>query len=286
MRKILTVAIIVGVASAQAMAATPPPADKAAYAAEVCGLLETHAKANDLPTEFFTRLIWRESFFNDQAVSPVGAEGIAQFMPGTAKLRGLKNSFDFREALPASAAYLGDLRNQFGNLGLAAAAYNAGEDAVARWLDGRRTTLPEETQDYVLAITGADVADWKKPETRLAIPNLGGKEDFHTTCRAIVMREKSPASAGGVRRAPRKPWGAQLAGGFSEAKTLKSFARIRVQFGGVLKDELPMVVRKKDLSRGRKRVVRVMIGRNTRGEAEQLCSRLRAAGAACVVAKN
>ena len=248
--------------------------------------MQTHANAHDLPTEFFTRLIWRESFFNDQAVSPVGAEGIAQFMPGTAKLRGLKDSFDFREALPASASYLGALRKQFGNLGLAAAAYNAGEDAVARWLDGRRSSLPEETQDYVLAITGNDVADWRKPETRLAIPDLGGKQDFPSTCRAIVMREKSPASAGGVRRSPRKPWGAQLAGGFSEARTLKSFARIKVQFGGVLKNELPMVVRKKDLSRGRKRVVRVMIGRNSRIEAENLCSKLRSAGAACIVAKN
>lgn len=271
-----------------ANAATPAKPDKAAYAADVCGLMQTHAEANRLPVEFFTRLIWKESFFNDQAVSPVGAEGIAQFMPGTAKLRGLKDSFNYREALPASATYLAALRDQFGNLGLAAAAYNAGEDAVARWLAGQRSSLPEETQDYVLAITGADVHDWKKPETSLKIPNLGGAKDFPTTCVSIVMREKAPASAGGARRvtAQRKPWGAQIAGGFSEAKTLKTFSRIKVQFGGVLKNELPMVVRKKDLSRGSKRVVRVMIGRNSRVEAEKLCAKLRSAGAACVVSKN
>jgi hypothetical protein len=272
--------------AAAASSATAIKPDRAAYATEVCGLMQTHAEANKLPVEFFTRLIWRESFFNDQAVSPAGAEGIAQFMPGTAKLRGLKDSFDYREALPASANYLAALRDQFGNLGLAAAAYNAGEDAVARWLSGQRSSLPEETQDYVLAITGADVHDWKNPDTRLKIPDLGGTKDFPATCQAIVMREKSPASAGGVRRAPRKPWGAQLAGGFSEAKTLKSFSRIKVQFGDLLKNELPMVVRKKDLSRGRKRVVRVMIGRNSRVEAENLCAKLRSAGAACVVAKN
>ena len=162
---LLTMATLMLLAPA-ALAATATKPDKATYATEVCSLMEAHARAHDLPTEFFTRLIWRESFFNDQAVSPVGAEGIAQFMPGTAKLRGLKDSFDFREALPASASYLGALRNQFGNLGLAAAAYNAGEDAVARWLDGRRSSLPEETQDYVLAITGNDVSDWRKPETQ------------------------------------------------------------------------------------------------------------------------
>lgn len=281
----LTIAMSLPLA-ATALAAMPAKPDKAAYAAEVCGLMQTHAVANKLPVEFFTRLIWRESFFNDQAVSPVGAEGIAQFMPDTARLRGLKDSFNYREALPASAAYLAALRDQFGNLGLAAAAYNAGEDAVTRWLAGQRSSLPDETEDYVLAITGADVHDWKKPETSLKIPDLGGSKDFPTTCQAIVMREKAPASTGGTRISPRKPWGAQLAGGFSESKTLKSFARIKVQFGGVLKNELPMVVRKKDLSRGRKRVVRVMIGRNSRIEAENLCDKLRAAGAACVVAKN
>jgi hypothetical protein len=280
----LALGLVLSIAAASA--ASPPKPDKAAYAADVCGLMQAHAEQNRLPVEFFTRLIWKESFFNDQAVSPVGAEGIAQFMPGTAKLRGLKDSFNYREALPASANYLAALRDQFGNLGLAAAAYNAGEDAVARWLSGQRSSLPEETQDYVLAITGADVHDWKKPETSLKIPDLGGSQDFLGTCQAIVMREKAPAAAGGVRRSPRKPWGVQIAGGFSEARTLKTFSRVKVQFGGLLKNELPMVVRKKDLSRGRKRVVRVMIGRNSRIEAENLCSKLRAAGAACVVAKN
>ena len=90
--------------------------------------------ATSLPVDFFTRLIWKESIFDAQAVSPVGAEGIAQFMPGTAKLRGLKNSFDHREALAAAAEYLAFLTEKFGNLGLAAAAYNFGEDGTSAWL--------------------------------------------------------------------------------------------------------------------------------------------------------
>ena len=52
-------------------------------------------------------------------------------MPGTAKLRGLKNSFDHREALAAAAEYLAFLVEKFGNLGLAAAAYNFGEDGAS-----------------------------------------------------------------------------------------------------------------------------------------------------------
>jgi soluble lytic murein transglycosylase-like protein len=69
--------------------ALKPEADKAVYAADVCGLLNRHAEGNRLPVNFLTRLIWKESVFDNQAVSAVGAEGIAQFMPGTAKLRQL-----------------------------------------------------------------------------------------------------------------------------------------------------------------------------------------------------
>src|SRR5690606_2812236 len=94
-----------------------------------------------------------ESRFDANAVSPVGAEGIAQFMPGTARMRGLADSFDIDLAIPASAAYLAELKAGFGNLGLAAAAYNAGENRVARWLSSGGF-LPLETEDYVLDIMG------------------------------------------------------------------------------------------------------------------------------------
>jgi Transglycosylase SLT domain/SPOR domain len=267
--------------------AAPEKIDRKIYSSDVCTIMEREAKTHNLPLEFFTRLIWRESFFNHQAISPVGAEGIAQFMPETARLRGLKDSFDYKQALPASAAYLGFLRDKFGNLGLAAAAYNFGEDGTAGWLAGRRT-LPDETEDYVLAITGHNAEDWRKPETKLDIPKLGGETAYQQTCLRIVQREAfpDPVKKTSVRRAAKKPWGVMIAGGFSEAKTMKQFSRVKVRFGSVLSDELPMVVRKKDLSRGRKRVVRVMIGRDSRQDAEKLCAKLAAAGAACVVAKN
>ena len=60
------------------------------------------------------------------AVSAKGAQGIAQFMPRTADWRDLNNPFDVIAALKASASYLRDLQIRFGDLGLAAAAYNAG----------------------------------------------------------------------------------------------------------------------------------------------------------------
>jgi soluble lytic murein transglycosylase-like protein len=88
----------------------------------VCNLIESAASKYDLPLVFLTRLIWQESRFDVGAVSPAGAQGVAQFMPGTAIQTGLANPFDAIEAIPKSAELLRELKNQFGNLGLAAAA--------------------------------------------------------------------------------------------------------------------------------------------------------------------
>src|SRR5260370_5714390 len=97
----------------------------------MCLMIESAARANGLPLEFFARVIWQESRFQSDAVGPVTrsgqrAQGIAQFMPGTPSERRLLDPFDPVQALPKSAEFLTELREQFGNLGLAAAAYNAG----------------------------------------------------------------------------------------------------------------------------------------------------------------
>src|ERR1700704_402888 len=132
----------------------------------MCLMIESAARANDLPLEFFARVIWQESRFQSDAVGPVTrsgqrAQGIAQFMPGTANERRLLDPFDPVEALPKSAAFLAELRGQFGNLGLAAAAYNAGPQRGREFLASGRG-LPAETRKYVLAVTGKAVEDWAK----------------------------------------------------------------------------------------------------------------------------
>jgi soluble lytic murein transglycosylase-like protein len=66
------------------------------------------------------------------AVSRAGAQGVAQFMPATARWRCLADPFDSLEAIAQSAKLLRDLRREFGNLGLAAAAYNAGKGTCER----------------------------------------------------------------------------------------------------------------------------------------------------------
>lgn len=128
---------------------------------QVCGTLFTSAQANALPVTFFANLIWQESRLRDNALSRKGAMGIAQFMPKVAAASGVQNPFDPEQALPASAKMLSQLFGQFGNLGYVAAAYNAGAKRVSDWLEHGRS-LPRETRDYVMHITGRSIEAWRK----------------------------------------------------------------------------------------------------------------------------
>jgi len=162
----------------------------------ICRLIESSARANQLPVGFLTRLIWRESSFRAAVISPAGAEGIAQFMPGTRRERGLADPFDPERAIPKAASLLADLRRQFGNLGVAAAAYNAGPGRVLSWLHGQGE-LPAETRAYVRFISGRDVADWDG--LRQQRPTGGGAEPAEAQILRRVGRRSAPGSRRGSR---------------------------------------------------------------------------------------
>src|SRR6201999_2241393 len=152
----------------------------------VCLMIEAAARANDLPLEFFARVIWQESRFQSDAIGPMTrsgqrAQGIAQFMPGTANERRLFDPFDPVQALPKSAEFLAELRSQFGNLGLAAAAYNAGPRRVQEWLAGTGS-MPSETRNYVYVVTGSSVDDWAKAGKGGRMPESAPP----TTCHDLV----------------------------------------------------------------------------------------------------
>ena len=134
---------------------------------EICTNLVAVARANELPVGFFANLIWRESQFDHVAISRVGAMGIAQFMPDVADELGV-DAFDARDALPASGRLLRELRARFGNLGLVAAAYNAGPKRVSDWLR-QRSGLPTETRQYVNLITGRPVEQWRSVNTTAVV---------------------------------------------------------------------------------------------------------------------
>jgi soluble lytic murein transglycosylase-like protein len=147
---------------------------------EICTSLVAVAQKNELPLGFLTNLIWRESRFDHAAISPVGAMGIAQFMPDVADKMEF-DAFNAREALPASGRLLRALRDRFGNnLGLIAAAYNAGPKRVADWLQ-QRSGLPRETREYVSLITGKPVEQWRGAGSRPTVFNVPREVPCHRT---------------------------------------------------------------------------------------------------------
>lgn len=264
-----------------ALADPPGRGERPVTIHRICDLIETQAEAHSLPPDFFARLIWKESRFDPEAVSPVGAEGIAQFMPGTAEMRGLADPFDVEQAIPASAAYLGELKNSYGNLGLAAAAYNAGEGRVSRWL-ASGGFLPMETENYVLDILGEPADNFIAASYAPAVAPLDVKKSFEKACRNLpVMR----AAVVPMARVQIKPWGVQVAGNFNRAAAVRQYERARRQFSGLLADHEPVVSRVRSAI-GRRGVYAVRIGADSKADADIICQQLRGAGGACVVMRN
>jgi hypothetical protein len=253
---------------------------------QICDLISVQAEARNIPPGFLARLIWQESRFNRLAISPKGAQGIAQFMPATAAERALVDPFDVPSALAASAAFLGELAHSFGNLGLAAAAYNAGPNRVQRWLDGQ-AGLPRETRHYVRTITGLSAEDWQQPDVEADF-TLDDEKPFDQACAKLVTAGLLAAPTTTLREAagPVLPWGAQVAAQFSRDVALSAFERLQRQFSAVLGGQEPMVVRHRAPARGRKSLFAVRIGAETRAAAEAFCDDLRAIGGACVVMRN
>jgi hypothetical protein len=247
--------------------------------ATLCGIVESSARAEGLPAEFFTKLIWRESSFRPNAVSPAGAQGVAQFMPGTANERGLIDPFDPAAAIPASARFLNELKLRFGNLGLAAAAYNAGPTAAARWI-AKKGSLPFETEDYVLAVTGHAADEWRSDK-----PPAEPEPGKSSSCLSLVatLRVTAPSS---VVSGWFAPWGVQIAASFSKGSALRAFARTRHEYASVIGDMQPFVLGSVLRSRGWRPFYRVRLPAQTGGEARRLCGRIQAAGGACAVLRS
>lgn len=273
----------------------PKPSDTARESdtrEALCLMVESAARAANLPLEFFARVIWQESRFQSDAVGPVTrsgqrAQGIAQFMPGTASERRLLDPFDPVQALPKSAEFLSELRDQFGNLGLAAAAYNAGPRRVQEWLAGTGY-MPQETRNYVVAITGSTVEDWAKAGRNSKMPEAAPA----SSCRALMALLKqapNPFVTGLEQRitlGAAKVWGVQLAAGFNRDKALAMYARAMKRLNSVIGDQDPSLLSARLRTRGSSLFYQVRIGADTRPAADDLCNRIRRAGGACFVLRN
>jgi hypothetical protein len=211
---------------------------------EVCSKLAAAAQEAEIPVPFLARLIWQESRFRSREISPVGAQGMAQFMPATAAEEGLDDPFDPLKAIPAAAGFLRKLHRQFGNLGLAAAAYNAGGGRIRQWL-ARRGPLPQETRDYVRKVTGNTAEDWAAPSRTVAMTLQLPKE---APCEGVggLSRTKSTAlipvslsaEAGDIVRKAEAEARAAAAAAKAKAKLLMARAQMGRRNGNAVKSAI------------------------------------------------
>lgn len=253
------------------------------YVADVCKLIERNAARNGLDPNFLARLLWKESRFEPSAVSPAGAQGIAQFIPSTAKLYDLDDPFNPAQAIARSAWYLSGLRDYFGNIGIAAVAYNGGETRASRFMGGG-TVLPYETQDYVQAITGFNAWRWRDDppgddELKLTLdPDL----PFRAACEKLAGNRSLREFTTPPRPAP---WGVIVASHPQRGAALKRVAQLNRKLAPLLGQKKVTYLRR-PLRPGTKPVYTAQVGFNSESSARKLCVRMRALSIGCIVLKN
>ena len=149
------------------------------------------AEQEGVPVDLFLRMIGQESAWQPGAVSPKGASGLAQLMPGTARELGVDPT-DPIQNMTGGARYLRQQLDAFGSQDLALAAYNAGPGAVRK-----HGGIPpfKETQDYVRKILGSNGGQVVADETMRALgkqPNglLGSAQAANNTESRMIPEEK------------------------------------------------------------------------------------------------
>jgi hypothetical protein len=252
------------------------------FVPDLCRQIESEARLHGLPPGFLARLLWQESRFDPNAVSPMSARGIAQFIDSTAALRGLRDSFNPAEAIEKSAEYLGELTRHYGNLGYAAIAYNGGEGRADGWR-ARTGGLAGETIAYVRIITGLRAEDWRDAPPEEVDLRLDGDTPFPQACEALAEKRRiSPLHV----EPSLSPWGVQVGYGRSEGAARDSYRRLQSGCRAAAPEDRLEMVPVRSRAQGRPGYVMARLGADDRGEAARLCQRIRAAGCVCAVYRN
>jgi hypothetical protein len=173
---------------------------------EILSTIREAALQNDIPEDIFIRLIRKESGFNPDVVSPKGAKGLAQLMPGTAEEMGVYIDDPIMNVF-GGAKYLRSLFDRYGDWPTAVAAYNSGPTAVNE--AGRSVPMDRpETLEYVANILGGYP---REGETIVPLPKFEGTEG----AKAPPPRPFDLEGISGVKAA--------IAGGMSKADALRQF---------------------------------------------------------------
>ncbi len=253
------------------------------FVQDTCNAIEKFSLRHGLDPHFFARLIWQESRFDPNALSPAGAQGIAQFMPHTAKRRGLSDAYNPAEALDHSAHYLAEMAEKYGNLGLAAVGYNGGERRAEGLID-ETGGLAQETIDYVRIITGVPHQNWledplPEPDLRLSqtLTFQPACHDLAKNRRLTKLKEVNPLV---------RPWGIQMAFGTTQKKALSKFKKSTRACAALFKGETPELIFEKSRASPKGGYFMARLGRDTRDQAWRDCSKFRKSGCVCRVYRN
>ena len=166
-------------------------------------------------------------------------------------------------------------------------SHSVGTFSVRNWLAGSGA-MPQETRNYVSAITGTSVDDWAAAGKNAKMADRAP----HSSCRELMaLLRRAPNSfvtelEQHVTLAAAKLWGVQLAAGFDRNKALAMYARAMKRLSAVIGDQDPSLLSTIMRTRGSQPFYQVRIGADTRPAADDLCSRIRRAGGACFVLRN
>ncbi len=245
----------------------------------VCGLIKASADRYKIPAPLLARLLWTESKFNVDAADNQGRRGIAEIVPSVARERKIKAPHDLEEAIPSAAAYIGTLRDRFGNDGLAVAAYKLGEKRLATWISNGGGVMPTRIENFVYEVTLRDAQFFMDPRQNYTAPPLKGTEPFAEACRAM------PKDARVTREHLDTLWGAVVAGNFRRSAVLKQWGDLVGHHKQAIGNLAP-AVQKWETPLGRAGIYAAKVYTSTRGEANEVCDRIHSAGGACIVLKN
>src|SRR6185369_2290032 len=155
--------------SPETPANTRKTADWTSGSVEIDQLIRTNANRFGIDPYLVFLVIEKESRFHTRALSPKGAMGLMQLMPGTARRLGVRKPYDAAENIRAGTQFLRELMDMFGGkVDLVLASYNAGEGAVLKY--GRNVPPYRETRDYVKTIGKRYGLTGRQPGTENDVP--------------------------------------------------------------------------------------------------------------------
>ena len=257
------------------------PAPSAQTVSKVCDLIRTSADTYKLPEPFLARLLWTQSEFHPDAADTSGGVGVARLTSSVARDFQIDDRRNIDRSIPAAAAYVARLKARFGNEGLAAAAFNVGEDNFAAWMGGDRKSMPVPTDNFVYEVTGQNAEVFLNPSYRDQEPPPLTSAAADRSCKD--MPKMGIAAQNRVDH--ERLWSAIVAGSWRRSTVIRQWTGFADSHRAATENLQPSI-QKWSTPLGRAGVYAAKVYTQDRVAAENVCDRLHRVGGACIVMRN